>query len=210
MCDSAVSSCFHGCLDFLHRFSHHSLLPHTPLDLSLCGHQQSSPLDCSTIPKLQFPVTAPSRGPVCLSRAYMAVARTAWFSFYLGCHRSAVSLSALNVSPLTQFPQYGDGTPAWVPLSVKGRSSPTNTPIYHPTSFVLLSFLWVYIFFSAGQVLVSTLSWCSAGTSVSKVYSWCINGERCTLRPLTPLPSFSQTIFLTFILTNSITAIRLR
>ena len=32
----------------------------------------------------------------------MAVARTVWFSFHLGCHRSAVSLSALNVSPLTQ------------------------------------------------------------------------------------------------------------
>ena len=79
-----------------------SLLPHTPLDLSLCGHQQSSPLDCSTIPKLQLPVTAPSRGPVCLSRVYMEVARTAWFSFYLGCHRSSLSLSALNVSPLTQ------------------------------------------------------------------------------------------------------------
>ena len=29
-------------------------------------------------------------------------ARTVWFSFHLGCHRSAVSLSALNVSPLTQ------------------------------------------------------------------------------------------------------------
>ena len=25
-----------------------------------------------------------------------------WFSFHLGCHRSAISLSALNVSPLTQ------------------------------------------------------------------------------------------------------------
>ena len=32
----------------------------------------------------------------------MAAARTVWFSFHLGCHRSAVSLSALNVSPLTQ------------------------------------------------------------------------------------------------------------
>ena len=33
---------------------------------------------------------------------HMAVARTVWFSFHLGCQRSAVSLSALNVSPLTQ------------------------------------------------------------------------------------------------------------
>ena len=33
---------------------------------------------------------------------HMAVARTVWFSFHLGCQRPAVSLSALNVSPLTQ------------------------------------------------------------------------------------------------------------
>ena len=33
---------------------------------------------------------------------HMAAARTVWFSFHLGCHRSAVSVSALNVSPLTQ------------------------------------------------------------------------------------------------------------
>ena len=35
-------------------------------------------------------------------------------------------------------------------------------------SFILPSFPWFYIFFSAGQVLLSTLSWCSALTSVSK------------------------------------------
>ena len=45
---------------------------------------------------------AASRGPVSLSRVCKAVARTAWFSFHLGCHGSAVSLSALNASPLTQ------------------------------------------------------------------------------------------------------------
>ena len=51
---------------------------------------------------LQLPGTAPSRGPAPLSGVCMAVARTVQFSFHLGCHRSAVSLSALNVSPLTQ------------------------------------------------------------------------------------------------------------
>ena len=64
--------------------------------------QQPWPWDCSTIPKLQLPATAPSRVPVSLSGVCMAVARTVWFSFHLGCHRSAVLLSALNVSPLTQ------------------------------------------------------------------------------------------------------------
>ena len=51
----------------------------------------------------------------------------------------------------------------------QGRSSPTNTPVFPPSSFILASFVWVFIFFSAGQVLLSTLSWCSVCTSVSEV-----------------------------------------
>ena len=83
----------------------------------LHSQQQPSPWDCSTIPMLQLPTTACSREPASLSRVHMAVARSVWFSFHLGCHRSAVSLSALNVSssdsdncpnvgigPLLQFP----------------------------------------------------------------------------------------------------------
>ena len=64
----------------------------------LHSQQQPSPWDCSTIPMLQLPTTACSREPAVLSRVHMAVARSVWFSFHLGCHRSAVSLSALNVS----------------------------------------------------------------------------------------------------------------
>ena len=95
MHDSAVSLCFHACPAFLHRhFPPQSPSSH-PSDLSLCSQQQPSSWDCATIPKLQVPATAPSR--VC-----MAAAKTVWFSFHLGCHRSAVSLSAWNVSPLTQ------------------------------------------------------------------------------------------------------------
>ena len=45
-----------------------------------------------------------------------------------------------------------------------------------PSSFVLTSFVWFYIFFSTGQGLLSTLSWCSACTSVSEgvflMYPW--------------------------------------
>ena len=69
---------------------------------SLRSKQQPSPLDCSTIPKLQLPATAPSSGPASLSRVCVAAAKIAWFSFHLGSHRSALSLPALNVSPLTQ------------------------------------------------------------------------------------------------------------
>ena len=102
MHDSAVSLCLHGFLAFLHRHFPPQSPPSHPLDPSLCSPQQPLPGDCSTIPKLWLPATALSRGSMSLSRVCMAAARTVWFSFHLGCHRSAVSLPALNVSPLAQ------------------------------------------------------------------------------------------------------------
>ena len=77
---------------------------------------------------------------------------------------------------LRQLPWCGDRTPASVPPPAEGRSSPTNTPVFPPSSFILLSSAWFYIFFSTGQVLLSALSWCSACTSVSEgvflMYLW--------------------------------------
>ena len=100
--DSALSPCFLGCLAFLHRlFPPQSPPSHHP-DPSLCSQQQPSPWDFSTIPNLQLPAAAPSRGPASLSRVCMAAARTVWVSFHLGLHGLAVLLSALNVFPLTQ------------------------------------------------------------------------------------------------------------
>ena len=115
-CDSAVLPCFHGCPTFHHRLFPPLYPPSHPLNPSPHSQQQPLPWDCSTIPKLQLPSAVPSRGPVSLSRVYMAAIRTVWFSFHLGCLRSAVSLSALNVSPLTQtiVPMW-DRTPASVP-----------------------------------------------------------------------------------------------
>ena len=103
MHDSAVSPCFQVCPAFLHRHFPPWSPPSHSLNPSLLTQQQSSPWDCSTIPKLQLPTAVPSRGPVSLSEVCMATARTVCFSFHLGCHRSAVSLSALHVSPLTQI-----------------------------------------------------------------------------------------------------------
>ena len=77
---------------------------------------------------------------------------------------------------LRQLPRCGDWTPALVPPPAEGRSSPTNTSVFPPSSFILLSFAWFYIFFSTGQVLLSTLSWWSACTSVYEgvllMYPW--------------------------------------
>ena len=100
--DSTVSPCFHDCPAFLHRHFPPQSPPSHPLDTSLQSQQQPSPWDCCTIPELQLPAAAPSRGPVSLSRACMAAARTVCCPFHLGCHGSASSLPALNVSPLTQ------------------------------------------------------------------------------------------------------------
>ena len=70
MHDSAVLPYFHGCLAFLHRHFPPQSPPLHPLDLSLCGHQQSAPWDCPTISKLQLLAAVSSRGPVFLSSLY--------------------------------------------------------------------------------------------------------------------------------------------
>ena len=73
-----------------------------------------------------------------------------------------------------QLPGFGDWIPASVPPPAEGWSSPSNTPVFPRSSFVLPSFVWFYIFFSTGQVLLSAVSWCC--TSVSEgiflMYPW--------------------------------------
>ena len=101
-CDSAVLPCFHAARLSSTGISQPQSPPSHPLNLSLSSQQEASPWDCSTVPKLQFPDAMPCRGPEPLSGVCMAASRTVWFSFHWGCHRSAVSLSAWNVSPLTQ------------------------------------------------------------------------------------------------------------
>ena len=99
---------------------------------------------------------------------------------------------------LRQLPGCGDWTPptrrprpALVLPLTEGRSSPTNTPVFPPSSFILLSFAWFYIFFSSGQELLSSLSWCSACTSVSEgvflMYPW---------REMYSMSTYSSTILL--------------
>ena len=85
---------------------------------------------------------------------------------------------SVGTGPLFQFPHQLRAGPVLLTL------------LFFPSSFVLPSFVWLYMFFSTGQVLLSALSWCSACTSVSEgvflMYSW--RGTPC---PPTPLPSCS-------------------
>ena len=89
---------------------------------------------------------------------------------------------------LRQLSQCGDRTPASVPPPAEGRSSPSNTPVFPlvPSSYRVLH--TEFIFFSAGQVLLSALSWCSACTSVSEgvflIYPW---------REMYPTSTYSST-----------------
>ena len=108
MCDSAVSPCFHGCPAFFHRHFPPESPPSHPLNLSLHSQQQPLPFDCSTIPKLQLPAAAPSRGPVSLSGVCMAVARTVILITVSLPQISCFTLS-LQVYPLTQIiaPMWG-------------------------------------------------------------------------------------------------------
>ena len=155
MPDSAVLPCFHGCPAFCHRHFPPQSLPSHLLNLSLHSQQRPLPWDCYTIPKLQLPDGVPSRGPVSLSRVCMAGARTVWFSFHLGCQRSAVSLSTLNISPLTQTIALTWGSdPCFSSLTPEG-SRVLLTPVFPPTSFILQSFAWLYLFHWSGTPVCS-------------------------------------------------------
>ena len=83
----------------------------------------------------------------------------------------------------------GDWTPASVPPSAEGTSSPTNTPVFPPSSFILPSFAWVYIFFPLARYSCPLSAGVVHALLCLKVYSWCIRGERCTPCPPTPPPS---------------------
>ena len=187
--DSAVSPCFPGCRAFRHRHFPPQSPPSQPLNLSLCSQQQPSPWDCSTIPKLQLPATAPSRESTSLSGVCMAAARTVWFSFHLGCHRTTISLSALNVSPLTQTvaPMWGLD-PCFISSTHWGQVQSYSYSCFSlvPSSYQVLhgsiySFPLVWHYLLSAGVLHALLC--------LKLYSWCIHGERCTPHPPAPPPS---------------------
>ena len=93
---------------------------------------------------------------------------------------------------LRKVPHCGDWTPASVPPPTKGRSSPTNTPIFLPvpSSYRVLCGS-IHIYFP----LVRSSCPLSAGVLYAllclKVYFWCICEEICTPHPPFLLPSSS-------------------
>ena len=58
--------------------------------------------------------------------------------------------------------------PCFSSTTCQGQVHSYQLYCFSPSSFILPSFAWFLIFFSAGQVPLSALSWCSACTSVSE------------------------------------------
>ena len=155
MHDSAVCPRFQCCPAFLHRHFPPQSPPKYPL---------------ATVNSSPYPGTAPQSlriyvpvrgmygcGKDCLILIPFRPPQISCFTLSLKCF-SSDSDNCLAVRISTCF----SSPPA------EGRPSPANTPAFPSSSCILPSFVWVYIFFPTGQVLLSTLSWCSAGTSVSE------------------------------------------
>ena len=165
MLDSAVWPCFHGFLAFLNSISRHNLLPQFISPLSV------SPQSLAALPLglLHNPYTP---APSCYTFQGTCIPVQGRY----GCSKDCLILIPFRLPQISCFtlslkcfssdsdncPDVGIGPPASVPPPAKGRSNPTNTPVFPPSSFILLSFAWLYIFFSTGQVflLCSQLVFC--------------------------------------------------
>ena len=64
-----------------------------------------------------------------------------------------------------------------------------NTPVFPPSSIIVLSFAWFYIYLSAGRYSCPLSDGVLHELLCLKVYCCCIRGEWCTPRPPTLLPS---------------------
>jgi len=121
-----------------------------------------------------------SRGLASLPRVRIAAPRIGYM-ILIPFRLSQISCFTLQQPQMLHFcpkqlPRCGDLSPASVPLLLRVRSSPTHSPLFPLTFFILPSFVWYYILFSCGQVLLPTLRWYSAGSCVSGgvflMYPW--------------------------------------
>ena len=176
MGDSAVLPHFHGCPAFSTGISHHNLLPHLPRSISL---QSTAALDLGLLHKTPAPSRCTFQGtciPVqgmhgcskdCLILIPFRLPQISCFTLSLKYFSSdSDSCPDAGIRPLLQFPHPPRASP--VPL----------TPLFFHLALWSYRVLcgWFYIFFSAGQVLLAVLSWCSACTSVFEgvflMYPW--------------------------------------
>ena len=115
MHDSAVSSCFLGCLAFLHRLSHHNLLPHIPsislstVNSSPCPRIAPQSLNSSSNPCAFQGICAPVWGMYgyykdCLILIPFKLPQISFFTLSLKCFSSdSDNWPAVGIGPLLQF-----------------------------------------------------------------------------------------------------------
>ena len=147
--------------------SHHGLLPHTPwIHLSTVNSSPHPGIAPQSLNSSFQPLHLPEDLHPCPGSFWLQQELSVLIPFRLpqiSCF--TLSLKCFS-SDSDNCPDVGIRPLLYPPA--EGRCNPTNTPVFPPSSFVLLSFAWAYIFFSSGQVLLSTLNWCSACTSVSE------------------------------------------
>ena len=160
---------------FLHRYFPTQSPPSHPGDMFLCSEQQPSPaigpqsLNSShcTFQGTCIPVWGMyGCSKYCLILIPFRLPQISCFPLSLKCFSSdSDNCPGVGMGPLLQFRHPPRAGPVLLTL-----------PFFPPSSFILLSFAWVYMFFSSAQVLLSALSWYSTCTSVSEgiflMYLW--------------------------------------
>ena len=162
-CDSATSSCFHDCLAFPTTISSvtspWSISPQSTsaLALGLLHKPKALAPSCCTFQGACVPVQGTyGRGRDCLILIPLRLPQISCFPLSLNCFSSdSDNCPSVGIGTLLQFPDPPSAGSILVTLQFRP-----------PSSFILPSFVWFYIFFS--QVLLSALRWCSACTSVSE------------------------------------------
>ena len=147
--------------------SHHHLLPHVlSVHLSAvnsCPHSWIAPQSlCSSSHLLHLlGDLGPYPGYVWLRQELSVLIpfrlpQISCFTLSLKCFSSdSDNCPNVGIRPLFQFPHLLRAGPILV-----------NTPLFPPSSFIVLSFTWFYTFFFSGHLPLSALSWCSACSSV--------------------------------------------
>ena len=153
-CDSAVLPCFHGCPAFLHRHFPPQSPPSHLLSSSL--HSQQQPLQ--SLNSSSQPLHLPRDQHSCPGSVWLWQELSDSHSILAATNQLFHSQPSVFFLWLRRLPWCGDRTPASVPPPTEGRSSPTNTPVFPPSSFVLASFACFYVFFPTAQVHLSALS----------------------------------------------------
>ena len=126
-------------------------------------------------------------GKDCLSLVPVRLPQISCFSLSHKCFSSdSDNCPDVGIRPLLQVSHLPRAGPVLLTLL-----------FFPPSPFMLLSFVWFCIFLSAGQVILSAPSWCSACTSVSEgvflMYPW---REMYSMSTYSSAILFSPTILL--------------